>query len=65
MDPTKIKMRYLLGVFCAAVLIAGLLRHFLHVEAGFSRKQILVGALIAAVVSMWLAWAVLRRKGHL
>jgi hypothetical protein len=49
MDPTKYRMRYLLGILVAAVVTAALLRHFLHVDAGFTRTEILIGALIAAI----------------
>ena len=30
MDPTKLRMRYLLGIFLAAVVTAAVLRHVLH-----------------------------------
>jgi hypothetical protein len=49
MDPTKYRMRYLLGILVAAVVTAALLRHFLHVDAGFTRTEILIGALIVAI----------------
>jgi hypothetical protein len=39
MDPTKLRMRYLVGILVAAVVTAAALRHFLHVEAGFSREE--------------------------
>jgi hypothetical protein len=57
MDPTKIRMRYLLWFLLAAVITAALLRHFLHVGGGFSRKQILEGALAAAVAGAIIAAA--------
>jgi hypothetical protein len=50
MDPTQIRARYLFLILLAAVLTAALLRHFLHVEGGFTRKQILVGALVAVAI---------------
>jgi hypothetical protein len=62
MDPTKIRMRYLLGIIFAAVLVAAVLRHFLHVHAGFTRQEILIGALIAATVCLFLAWAFFRQR---
>jgi hypothetical protein len=62
MDPTKIRMRYLLGIILAAALIAALLRHFLHVEAGFTRKEILTGALMAAAVGIFLTVAFFRQR---
>ena len=49
MDPTKLRMRYLLGIFVAAVMTAVVLRHFLHVQAGLTRTEILIGALLAAI----------------
>jgi hypothetical protein len=49
MDPTKYRMRYLLAILVAAITTAALLRHFLHVDAGFTRTEILIGALTAAV----------------
>jgi len=55
MDPTKIPMRYLLGTFVMAVATAAVLRHFLHVEVGFTRKEILVGALVTAAIGIFLA----------
>jgi flagellar biosynthesis protein FlhB len=45
MDPTKLRMRYLVGILVAAVVAAGALCHFLHVEAGFSREEIRSGIL--------------------
>jgi hypothetical protein len=49
MDPTKYRMRYLLGILVAAIMTAASLRHFLHVDAGFTRTEILIGALLAAI----------------
>jgi hypothetical protein len=62
MDPTKIKLWHLLGVIFSAVLVAALLRHFLHVAVGLSRKEILAGALIAATVSISLTVIIFRRR---
>jgi formate-dependent nitrite reductase membrane component NrfD len=62
MDPTKIRMRYLLGIFVMAVATAAVLRRFLHVEAGFTRKEILVGALITAAIGIILAVVFFRRR---
>jgi hypothetical protein len=64
MDPTQIRARYLFLILLAAVLTAALLHHFLRVEGGFTRKQILVGALVAlaigaivvAIFSRWRRW---------
>jgi len=49
MDPTKYRMRYLLGILTAAVVTAALLRHFLHVDAGFNLAEIFIGASVAAI----------------
>jgi len=62
MDPTKIRFRYLLGILLAAVLTAAVLRHVLHVHAGFTRKEILGGALAAAATGFFLAVIFFRRR---
>jgi hypothetical protein len=62
MDPTKFRMRYLLGILVAAVVTAAALRHFLHVEVGFSRQEIRTGVLIAAAVAILLATIFFRWK---
>jgi hypothetical protein len=63
--PGAFRARYLLLILVAAILTAVLLRYILHVEGGFTRKQILVGALvalaigaivIAGVFSRWRRW---------
>jgi hypothetical protein len=63
MDPTKIRLRYLLVILLAAIIAAAVLRHVLHVNAGFSRMEILGGALacVALAVFLSLAWRRLRR----
>jgi hypothetical protein len=55
MDPTKLRMRYLVGILVAAVVTAAALRHFLHVEAGFSREEIRSGILTTAAIRKFLA----------
>jgi hypothetical protein len=60
MDPTKIRMRYLLGIFLAAVVTAAALRHFLHVQVGFTREEIRTGGLITAAICIFLATAFFR-----
>jgi hypothetical protein len=60
MDPTKLRLRYLLGIFLAAVVTAAALRHFLHVDAGYSREQIRLLALIPAVIGIFLVVAFVR-----
>jgi hypothetical protein len=54
MDPTKIRMSYLLVILFAAIIAAAVLRHVLHVNAGFSRKEILEGALACLAVAVCL-----------
>jgi fluoride ion exporter CrcB/FEX len=60
MDPTKLRMRYLLGIFLAAVLTAAVLRHVLHTQVGFAREDIRTGVLIAAAVAIFLLVAFFR-----
>jgi hypothetical protein len=61
MDPTKVRMRYLVGILVAAVLTAGILRHTLHVHAGFTRVEIAILAL-AALAAVLLAVGLVRRR---
>jgi heme/copper-type cytochrome/quinol oxidase subunit 4 len=60
MDPTKLRLRYLVVIFLAAVVTAAALRHFLHVDAGYSREQIRLLALIPAIIGIFLVVAVVR-----
>jgi hypothetical protein len=60
MDPTKFRMRYLLGIFVAAVVTAAALRHFLHVQAGFAPEEIRTGVLMIAAVGIFLMVALFR-----
>jgi hypothetical protein len=62
MDPTKFRMRYFIGFLFAAVISAAVLRHVLHVQGGFTRREILGGALAAAAISIFLAAVLLRRR---
>jgi hypothetical protein len=39
MDPTKIRMRYLLGIFLAAVVTAAALRHFFTFKSALPAKR--------------------------
>jgi len=55
MDPTSVRLRYLLGILLAAVVTAAFLRHAIHVYAGFSREEIRTLALIAAGAGVLLA----------
>ncbi|HXL30295.1 MAG TPA: hypothetical protein VN968_13530 [Bradyrhizobium sp.] len=60
MDPTKLRMRYLLGIFLAAVVTAAVLRHVLHTQVGIAREDIRTGVLIAAAVGISLLIAFFR-----
>jgi hypothetical protein len=60
MDPTKLRMRYLLGIFLAAVVTAAGLRHVLHTQVGIAREDIRTGVLIAAGVAIFLFIAFFR-----
>ena len=61
MDPTRLRKRYLLAIFGAAVVTAAVLRHVAHVNGGFSREEIRTDALIAAALIV-LAIIFFRRK---
>jgi hypothetical protein len=50
LDPTSFRLRYFLLVAFAAVFIAAVLRHTLHVYGNISPKDIGVDALLAASV---------------
>jgi hypothetical protein len=63
MDPTKIRARYLICILVAAVLTAAILRHTLHVHAGFERIEIFVLA-IAALIVILAAVLMVRRVGR-
>jgi hypothetical protein len=60
LDPREFRLRYLVGIVLAAVLVAALLRHVLHVYGGLSREDIRADALIAVMVIV-LTTIVLRR----
>jgi hypothetical protein len=49
LDPRDFRLRYFLLILFAAILIAALLRHTLHVYGGLSREYIGLYALVAAV----------------
>ena len=50
LDPREFRFRYFVGVVIAAILIAAMLRHVLHVYGGLSREDIRTDALIAVLV---------------
>jgi hypothetical protein len=61
MDPTKTRVGYLVAILLTAILIAAVLRHVLHVHAGFTRQQIFIGALAVAFTTTLLI-LILRRS---
>ena len=60
MDPTNVRLRYLIGIFLIAVVTAALLRHVIHVYGGFTREEIRTIALLAAGIGVVLAVTFLR-----
>jgi hypothetical protein len=60
LDPRAFRFRYLIAIVLAAILIAALLRHVLHVYGGLSREDIRADALIALFVIVTTAIAVRR-----
>jgi hypothetical protein len=60
MDPIKFRMRYVIGFLIAAVVTAAALRHFLHVQVGFSREEIRNGVLLTAAIGIFLLIAFFR-----
>jgi heme/copper-type cytochrome/quinol oxidase subunit 4 len=60
MDPIKFRMRYVIGFLIAAVVTAAALRHFLHVQVGFSREEIRNGVLLIAAIGIFLLIAFFR-----
>jgi hypothetical protein len=62
MDPTKLRMRYLLVILFAAIIVAAVLRHVLHVNAGFTRFEILEGALACVTLTVLLGLVLRRRR---
>jgi hypothetical protein len=65
MDPRDFRLRYFLLIVLAAILIAALLRHTLHVYGGLSREDIGFDALLAAgavVLAIFVLRRIFRRK---
>ena len=62
MDPTKLRMKYLLGFLAAALVTAAALRHLLHVQAGFTREEIRAGVLTIIGIVVLLAIAFFRTR---
>jgi uncharacterized membrane protein len=52
---------HVVGTVIAALLIAAVLRHVLHVHVGYSREEIRVGALVG-FLAVLLAWLMLLRR---
>jgi hypothetical protein len=50
LDPRDFRLRHLLLIVLAAILVAAVLRHTLHVYGGFSPRDIGVDALLIAVI---------------
>jgi hypothetical protein len=50
LDPTQFRLRYFAAIVLAAVLMAALLRHVLHVYGVLFRQDIRIDVLIAAVI---------------
>jgi hypothetical protein len=50
MDPTRFRLRHVLGMIAAAALTAAALRHFVHVDGGVSREEIRIYALGATTL---------------
>lgn len=57
METLNARAWQVVGTVMAALLIAAVLRHVLHVHVGYSREEIRAGALIGffAVLAAWLA----------
>jgi hypothetical protein len=60
MDPTRFRMRYLVGIVVAAVVTAAALRHVVHIYV--SLEEIRAVALTAAGVGILVAILLLRRR---
>ena len=63
METLNARARHVVVTVVAALLIAAVLRHVLHVHVGFSREEIRAGALIGffAALAAWLALLHFRR----
>jgi uncharacterized membrane protein YdcZ (DUF606 family) len=61
LEALNLRVKHIVAVLIAAFVIAALLRHTVHVYAGFSREEIRLGALVAVVV-ISAGWMFLRRK---
>jgi hypothetical protein len=50
LDPREFRLRHFLLVVLAALLVAAVLRHVLHVYGGLAREDIRSDALVAALI---------------
>ena len=50
LDPRSFRLRNFLAIAFAAVLIAAVLRHVLHVYGGISREEIRANAILAMLI---------------
>ena len=50
LDPRSFRLRNFLAIAFAAVFIAAVLRHVLHVYGGISREEIRVDAILAMLI---------------
>ena len=57
MDPTLIRTRYLVVILLSALITAAVLRHVLHTNVGFTRWEILEGALTCLGLTAFLGLA--------
>jgi hypothetical protein len=62
MDPTNLRMRYVVGIFLAAVVTAAVLRHVVHIYGGVSREEIRWVSLAAVVGIVLLVLFLVRRR---
>jgi hypothetical protein len=66
METLNARARHIVVTVVAALLIAAVLRHVLHVHVGYSREEIRAGALIGffAALAAWLALIHFKRAGE-
>jgi len=66
METLNARARHIVVAVVAALLIAGVLRHVLHVHVGYSREEIRAGAFIGffGVLAVWLALIRFKSEGE-
>lgn len=63
MEALNSRFKYVVAFLIAAVIIAALLRHAIHVYGGLSREEIRAGALIAIpAVALLLIFLVVKKR---